>query len=414
MTYNIAGLLEPFSSAPSPRRQATEQISCYVNAFDIVNVQEDFNYHAALYDTCNRHPPQNRTPTTGGMGFGSGLNTMSYFSFEPAKRVTWKNCSGVDCLTPKGFTLTTVRLEQGTYLDVYNLHAQAQNQDKDAANRRANIQQLLDYINEHSSQNAILIMGDTNTRYERRSDNMERFIEAGFKDVWVELYRNGALPPKVSESNDNPTAKPLLSCHPVTTSAQCEIVDKVLYRDNRYLTLTPLYYVLREDDINQQGQKLSDHPPVAVHWLYTTNPMIQISDPIGGGGGNSFNHVNSITNGNNITRIAIRTGARVDQVELTMSDNTVYVHGAEGGNPSELILHEDEYLTDLAACVGTKNGSNRIFYISFTTNHDRTLFGGNITDYCEHWSAPSGWQIQGLHGRSGQELDQVGVIYSPL
>ena len=43
--------------------------------FDVVNVQEDFNYHADPYagDT-HAH----RTPTSGGVPFGSGLNTLSH------------------------------------------------------------------------------------------------------------------------------------------------------------------------------------------------------------------------------------------------------------------------------------------------------------------------------------------------
>jgi len=58
-------LASGFSSAPSDRPAATRLISCYVSQFDIVNVQEDFNYHAALYDSCNDHPF--RSPTSGGV-----------------------------------------------------------------------------------------------------------------------------------------------------------------------------------------------------------------------------------------------------------------------------------------------------------------------------------------------------------
>ncbi len=47
--------------------------------YDIVNVQEDFNYHAALY--ADDHHPY-RTATSGGAGFGDGLNTLSDHPFE--------------------------------------------------------------------------------------------------------------------------------------------------------------------------------------------------------------------------------------------------------------------------------------------------------------------------------------------
>ena len=73
LTYNVAGLPEPLSRQRR-RRVNTKPIGERVNAYDVVNVQEDFNYHADLYST-DRHPY--RTPTSGGVPFGSGLNTMS-------------------------------------------------------------------------------------------------------------------------------------------------------------------------------------------------------------------------------------------------------------------------------------------------------------------------------------------------
>jgi hypothetical protein len=28
--------------------------------------------------------------------------------------------------------------------------------------------------------------------------------------------------------------------------------------------------------------------------------------------------------------------------------------------------------------------------------------------------APSGWQVSGFHGRAGDEVDRIGVIYNPV
>src|SRR5687768_7805717 len=54
VTYNVAGLLELFSSSnPSAN---TPIISCKLRGYTLVNVQEDFNYHASLYDSCDDHP----------------------------------------------------------------------------------------------------------------------------------------------------------------------------------------------------------------------------------------------------------------------------------------------------------------------------------------------------------------------
>jgi hypothetical protein len=89
LTYNVAGLLEPFSSSnPSDN---TSLISCLIRDYDLVQVQEDFNYHAALYDTCDDH--SYRSPTSGGMGFGSGLNILSRFWYTDFDRMEWSGSS---------------------------------------------------------------------------------------------------------------------------------------------------------------------------------------------------------------------------------------------------------------------------------------------------------------------------------
>ncbi|MCK9904876.1 hypothetical protein MXD63_33205 [Frankia sp. Cpl3] len=125
LTYNIAGLPEALSDAPTPRAESTTAIGQRLAPYDVVQVQEDFNYHANLYAS-DTHPY--RTPTSGGVPFGGGLNTLSDFSYSDLARVAWNNCStfdSADCLTPKGFTLKRIRLGEGIYVDFYNLHADA-------------------------------------------------------------------------------------------------------------------------------------------------------------------------------------------------------------------------------------------------------------------------------------------------
>ncbi len=77
LTYNVAGLPDLISSG-NPAAN-TPRIGELVNGYDIVHVQEDFNYHAALYATDNH---QFATSTSGGVPFGSGLNTMSSYPFQ--------------------------------------------------------------------------------------------------------------------------------------------------------------------------------------------------------------------------------------------------------------------------------------------------------------------------------------------
>ncbi|HWS36426.1 MAG TPA: endonuclease, partial [Actinoplanes sp.] len=75
LTYNVAGLPDIISSAEVDRQAAHTAIGQRLGPFDVVQVQEDFNYHAHLYAADTTHAY--RTPTSGGAGIGSGLNTLS-------------------------------------------------------------------------------------------------------------------------------------------------------------------------------------------------------------------------------------------------------------------------------------------------------------------------------------------------
>jgi hypothetical protein len=58
LTYNIAGLPAILSSAATNRETSTTTIGQRIKPYDIVNVQEDFNYHAHLYATPQSHGPR--------------------------------------------------------------------------------------------------------------------------------------------------------------------------------------------------------------------------------------------------------------------------------------------------------------------------------------------------------------------
>src|SRR5215475_6481206 len=270
LTYNIAGLLEPFSSSDPATN--TPLISCKIKGYTLVNVQEDFNYHAALYDTCDDHTY--RSATSGGMGFGDGLNTLSYLPYMDWERDAWSHCNGVDCLTPKGFTHARVRLAAGVYVSLYNLHTQAQTEAADLAARQQDILQILGFIESQSPTDATIVMGDTNTRYTRSGDNIREFAKHGFTDVWISKIRGGVVPAQDDNS--------LTSCAN-TTSANCEVVDKVFFRSNGYVSLSALSYLVDSATfVDGNGNQLSDHYPVNVNWSYSTSPNFRLSDQWGG------------------------------------------------------------------------------------------------------------------------------------
>ncbi|MGW2718776.1 jacalin-like lectin [Streptomyces sp. NPDC001492] len=409
LSYNVAGLPAAVNSAPTPRESSTTAIGQRTAPYDIVHVEEDFNYHSYLYAADTAHAY--RTPTSGGAGIGSGLNTLSKIPYDTDdfERVHWNSCqvdSG-DCLTPKGFTFMRERLAEGVYVDFYNLHTNAGTNDGDEASRADNLSQLTAFINTHSAGNAVVVMGDTNTRYTRSADTIAEFAAAnGLTDAWVQLIRGGTPPAKGSDA---------LVCDQsgATVPNTCEVVDKVLYRGSRLVSLNATSYNNEHAKfLNDAGLMLSDHDPITVGFTWSRTSSYQLSDQFGGPHGDYYNDIGSVPAGARATTVALRSGSRVDQMSLTLANGTTLAHGGTGGTASSLTLGSGEYVTTAYLCQGAKDDHTRIFYAKFTTNLGRTLAGGTTTSDCVTRTAPSGWQIAGFHGRSGDEVDKVGFIYT--
>jgi len=409
LSYNVAGLPEAISSAPTPRESSTTTIGQRIAPYDIVHVEEDFNYHSYLYAADTAHAY--RTATSGGAGIGSGLNTLSKIPYDADdfERVGWNSCqvdSG-DCLTPKGFTFMRERLAEGVYVDFYNLHTNAGTNDGDLASRADNLNQLTAFISSHSAGNAVVVMGDTNTRYTRSGDTIAEFGAAnGLTDAWVQLIRGGSAPAKGSDA---------LVCDQTGTTVPntCEVVDKVLYRSSKLVSLNATSYNNEHSKfLTDAGLMLSDHDPIAVGFSWSRNAAFQLSDQFGGPHGDYFNDITGVTAGARATTIALRAGSRVDQMSLTLASGTTLTHGGTGGTASSLTLGSGEYVTTANLCQGVQDDHTRIFYAKFTTNLGRTLAGGTTTSDCVTRTAPTGWQIAGFHGRAGDEVDKIGFVYT--
>lgn len=404
LSYNVAGLPEGISSAPTPRASSTTAIGQRLGPYDVVHVQEDFNYHANLY-AADTHPY--RTPTSGGAGIGSGLNSLSSVPSDELERVRWDSCqfdSG-DCLTPKGFTFTRLRLAEGVYVDAYNIHTNAGTNDGDLASRAANLRQLTAYIATHSAGNAVVVMGDTNTRYTRAADTIRAFAaDNGLTDAWVRLERGGVPPAAGSD--------PLVCDENAVTNA-CEVVDKVLYRGNKQISLDATYYNNEHNAfLDSSGAMLSDHDPVTVRFSWSADPAFRLSDRFGGPHGTPFTDLDRVPPAARATTLTLSAGSRVDRIGLTLADGTTLGHGGTGGTARTYQLADGEYAVSAELCRGSYNGHTRIFSARLTTNRGGVLAGGTTTADCTTATAPDGWQIAGFHGRAGDEVDQLGLIYT--
>lgn len=254
--YNVAGLPEIVSSS-SPETY-TSSISPLLNDFDVVHLQEDFCYNDSIILFAT-HPHQ--TNHMGCVPEGDGLFGLSCFPISGVDRHAWEDCTGADCLTPKGFYYSRIEVFDGQYVDFYNVHCNAGGSDESKEARRGNIRQLCTYMSQHSTGKPVIIMGDFNSRYTREGDTIRAFADMGFKDLWVELTRNGSVPQISPDKLDD--------CDPNRTSSSCERVDKIFYRSTGDITIKPTLFQVDDSRFYYQGNDtlpLSDHWPLVAYF----------------------------------------------------------------------------------------------------------------------------------------------------
>jgi len=403
LTYNVAGLPDAFSSG-SPATN-TVKISPLLNDYDIVLVQEDFSYHDDLVSQL-QHSYQ--SPHSGDIAFGDGMNRFAFAGVTDFERTKWNDCYGVfdsgsDCLTPKGFSFSRLFLDGGAIVDVYNLHADA-NTDANSNNARAsNLLQLLAAIETRSRGHAVIVAGDTNSRYTRAPDKLHDFIAAGFSDAWVEQSRGGVYP-----QGGDPA---LLDCAD-KNSGNCERVDKILYRSGPAVTLSLNDAFVPSHFVDEAGEPLSDHDPVAAYFHYPVADGFYLTGSLGGPHGDFFNDLAPLSASGYPTpvTVSLRAGSRVDQLAFSYVNGQQLGHGGSGGSLQTLALAQGEYVNTATACQEKHNGHTRIFYLALGTNLGNSLSGGSYKGYCETFTAPAGMGFVGAYGRSGDELDKVGFI----
>ena len=415
LSMNVAGLPAILNSNDVPGDKTTNAklIGSFFSKhnYSIIHAQEDFNYHASIYAT-DTHPF--RTSTSGGIPFGSGLNTLSNNPWLDFRRIKWATCSDAssnDCLTPKGFTFMRLALSisstTSTYLDVYNLHADAGTEPGDLTARQANINQLASHISTWSTGNPVLVFGDTNSRYSRPLDTAILSLlsspSTALSDPWLLLSRGTTTPPTTESLCSNPSP----------TSA-CETVDKVFFRSSPLLTLTPTAYTYVGGKFLQpDGNILSDHNPVLVNFTYAAGTALQQSNLHGGPHGNWFSDVLVLAGKTapRVQKIVLRGASRVDGVAVTLTDGTVLKHGGEGGAEGGLVLAGGEVWVEGEMCQAQKDGRTRIFYVRAGTSSGRGVEAGTRTGECVVFRAPQGWAVVGFLGQDGSEVDQLGFVY---
>lgn len=403
LSLNVAGLPEGLSSS-NPKNN-TLQMSPLLNDYDLVSVQEDFAYHNDLmkYD---KHTY--KTETSGNVPIGDGMNFMSNFKINNVTRKTWNKrygfiSNGADEMTPKGILYSSMEIKPGYFIDVYDIHADADVDEGSCEARRDNMNQLAALIKERAEGKAVIVIGDTNSRYTRSQDNFEEAVlnTCGLKDVWIQIVRNGQVPHDgealIDKSNPN--------------SVNNEVVDKIWYRSGENIDLEAFNYNLIIDKfVDSSGNQLSDHYPIEAQFNYVLKDNIKMSDTYGGDGGNGFSFIDEM-NSRFPSSVAINSGNRLDSITFNY-DNTKVSAGGDGGVSQELKLKDGEYITsmELSKAKKSSTGSYRISYIKLETNYGNVLEGGKKGEIIK-FNASEGYAIAGVYGTSGDEIDSLGAIY---
>lgn len=263
ISYNVAGLPD-FSgllgtseskSVPDNQTEIGKQLN--ISDFDIIALQEDFSYHSYLESEMTNY--EYSTIHTGGIPVGSGLSIFSITTIYNEYHETWNDAYGIilngaDCMTPKGIVYCVVDLGDGVYVDVYNIHADAYEDEGSIDARAKNLAQLADLILANDNDRPVIVLGDTNSMLTWEQESIyENLIEpCGLSDAWVEFCNDGNYEIDYDTYDyDNST----------------DSIDRVLYKNGGgiELTLTDFGYTYYR---NEDGTSCSDHSAAYAYFDY--------------------------------------------------------------------------------------------------------------------------------------------------
>ncbi|KAL5641634.1 hypothetical protein ACGC1H_001941 [Rhizoctonia solani] len=294
-----------------------------------------------------------------------------------------------------------VRMEEGVYIDMINLHNNAGTGPHDYNMRCWNIEQVIDFIHTHSTGNAVIVFGNTNSLYTRPIDCVRRFTtQSGLKDAWVQSI--GGILPVPGDVN----------------TYRREVVNKVFYRGSAVINLNSTgFFYDTSRFLSPEGNLLMNHDPVRVEFGYSLTDGLRQSNLFGGPGGYWFNDLLSLPAAPKLASITLRGGHRLDGLtfSLTGQDQSKYEfkHGGTGGDPHSISLDSDEHIVSVKICWGKKKvHTTRIFFAKMTTSKGRIIQAGKETENCDFAFAPAGYGVVGAYGQDGKEMDQLGFIYA--
>jgi len=297
-TMNVDGLPQKLLvvklNPDGPGDAGTARIGKYIakKGYDMVMMQEDFNYHGVLKVLLE--DDYKLDEWSGDIGIEGrkidflhlqnhrfecdGLMTCwkNDLQVTPAGRTAWNANFGKfshanDEIVTKGFRRYEVTLRDGSRVVVYNMHMDAtldedEAEEKGGPDREARIAQwtqLKDDVLQQLDTRPVIITGDLNSFYGR--DNVKAvFIDpinesgrATASDVWVELEKQGVYPTTTSTEE-------------LSNVRDGESLDKIIYINPATGTkIKPVKWSIDTTDYIYDGKPLGDHYPVVATFQVT-------------------------------------------------------------------------------------------------------------------------------------------------
>ena len=292
-TLNVDGLPTKILIIPSnpdgPGEDGTEVVSQYLaqKAYDIIGVQEDFNYDSELRSSLEADYDYGQWQGDIDLGDvnwlkfwdtkfdtdGLRLFWRKQHQLESEEAVEWIASYGKfdhcwDDMVTKGFRRCEMTLENGLRIVVYNMHLDASTEDDerngddggDMEARRTQWYQLRYHVMAHLDERPVILMGDMNSLYPRDSiqaifiDPINATGHHHVSDAWVEHDLGGDYPP--FGENDRQEAY-----------ANGEVLDKILYINpakGQRLQLED--FKIEYDYVWDDGTPMGDHFPVSARF----------------------------------------------------------------------------------------------------------------------------------------------------
>jgi endonuclease/exonuclease/phosphatase family metal-dependent hydrolase len=276
LAYNVAGL--PVEISKERPDLNLPKISPLLEDYDVVLTQEDFDWWkpdglASTTDFTNYHDRlradvthEFRTDVHPGpeavgidieadrpnMELGDGLGVLSRFPLGDVERVPWTGCFGEfdsgasDCLAMKGFLHTTITLDDGVEVDVYDLHGEAGGGPEDQALQADDFEQLAAYIEERSEGRPIILGGDTNLHTDLEHEDGDDGADI---EIWSTFLEATGLTDACDATGCDGPGR----------------IDKIAFRSGGGVELTAESHGFEtEVFVDEAGEDLSDHQALEV------------------------------------------------------------------------------------------------------------------------------------------------------